>query len=63
MKQPSYNRDILKIIHNKYGISIDYIRKSIRGDRMGAKSSLIKSEYDRLYNETIKVLEDYSEKK
>ena len=49
--KPSYNQDVLKIIKEKHGYSYDYIRKSIRGDRVGIISDLIKSEYKRLDNE------------
>ncbi|WP_291145996.1 hypothetical protein [Flavobacterium sp. UBA7680] len=49
--KPSYNQDVLKIIKEKHGYSYDYIRKSIRGDRVGIICDLIKAEYKRLDNE------------
>ncbi|KRB56359.1 hypothetical protein [Flavobacterium sp. Root186] len=49
--KPSYNQDVLKIIKEKHGYSYDYIRKSIRGDRVGINCDLIKAEYKRLDNE------------
>ena len=49
--KPSYNQDVLKIIKEKHGYSYDYIRKSIRGDRVGIICDLIKTEYKRLDNE------------
>jgi|GEM_PF-884832 len=49
--QPSYNQDVLKIIKEKHGYSYDYIRKSIRGDRVGIICDIIKAEYKRLDNE------------
>ncbi|SEP24180.1 hypothetical protein SAMN05444671_4732 [Flavobacterium sp. CF108] len=49
--KPSYNQDVLKIIKEKHGFSYDYIRKSIRGDRVGIICDLIKAEYKRLDNE------------
>ncbi|KQB40464.1 hypothetical protein [Flavobacterium aquidurense] len=55
--KPSYNQDILKIIKNKYGYSDDYIRKSIRGDRVGHVSDMIKAEYNKLNNESKKAIE------
>jgi len=54
----SYNQDVLKIIHDRYGFSYDYIRKSIRGDRVGITSDIIKKEYNVLYQEVRKVIED-----
>jgi hypothetical protein len=54
----SYNQDVLKIIHERYGFSYDYIRKSIRGDRVGITSDIIKKEYNVLYQEVRKVIED-----
>lgn len=56
--KPSYNQDVLKIIKERHGYSYDYIRKSIRGDRVGIICDIIKSEYNRLNNEYKKVLEN-----
>ncbi|MBP1223755.1 hypothetical protein JOD96_002329 [Flavobacterium sp. 1355] len=53
----SYNQDLLKIIHEKYGFSYDYIRKSIRGDRVGLTSDIIKNEYNVLYREVKNAIE------
>lgn len=41
-KRNKYNEDILVNIHSKYGYSIDYIRKSLRGDRVGEMPDIIK---------------------
>jgi len=49
--KPSYNQDVLKILKEKYGFSFDYIRKAIRGDRVGINCDLIKAEYNKLNNE------------
>lgn len=59
--KPSYNQDILKIIKNKYGYSDNYIRKSIRGDRVGHISDMIKTEYNKLNNESKKAIENKAE--
>ncbi|MBF4518662.1 hypothetical protein IRZ71_20090 [Flavobacterium sp. ANB] len=56
--KPSYNQDVLKIIKERHGYSYDYIRKSIRGDRVGIICDIIKSEYNRLNNEYKKLLEN-----
>lgn len=40
-KRNKYNEDILVNIHSKYGYSIDYIRKSLRGDRVGEMPDII----------------------
>jgi hypothetical protein len=58
----SYSKDILKIIHDKYGVSYDYIRKSIRGDRVGVTSNALKDEYNKLYKEVMKAIENTSGK-
>lgn len=55
--KPSYNQDILKIMKIKYGYSDDYIRKSIRGDRVGEVSEMIKAEYNKLNNEAKRAIE------
>lgn len=47
-KRNKYNEDILVFIHNKYGYSIDYIRKSLRGDRVGEMPDIIIKEYKAL---------------
>ncbi|KAF2333335.1 hypothetical protein [Flavobacterium nitrogenifigens] len=55
--KPSYNQDVLKIIKDRYGYSYDYIRKSIRGDRVGIICDMLKTEYHKLNNESIKAIE------
>ncbi|MFB9077693.1 hypothetical protein ACFFLS_00715 [Flavobacterium procerum] len=52
----SYNRDIIKMIQNKYRCTPDYIRKSIRGDRVGSISILIREEYERLNDKVVQVI-------
>lgn len=56
--KPSYNQDALKIIKNRYGYSYDYIRKSIRGDRVGIICDMLKAEYNKLNNDAKKAIED-----
>lgn len=56
--KPSYNQDVLKIIKNRHGYSYDYIRKSIRGDRVGIISDILKAEYQKLNNESKKAIEN-----
>lgn len=47
-KRKKYNEDILLVLQNKFGYSIDYIRKSLRGDRVGYMPDEIKKEYKSL---------------
>lgn len=54
--KPSYNQDVLKIIKEKHGYSYDYIRKSIRGDRVGIICDMLKTEYHKLDNESKKAI-------
>jgi len=56
--KPSYNQDVLKIIKNRHGYSYDYIRKSIRGDRVGIICDILKAEYQNLNNESKKAIEN-----
>lgn len=56
--KPSYNQDVLKIIKDRHGYSYDYIRKSIRGDRVGLTSDMLKAEYNKLNKESIKAIEN-----
>ena len=54
-----YNEDFLTAIHDKYGVSIDYIRKSIRGDRTGIMPDKIKAEYKSLESAQKKIIETF----
>lgn len=45
-KRTYYNEEALEAIEKKYGYSIDYIRKCIRGDRTGLMADAIKKDYD-----------------
>lgn len=54
----SYNQDVLKIIRDRYGYSYDYIRKAIRGDRVGPMSDTLKAEYNKLQNEALKAIQN-----
>lgn len=54
--KPSYNQNALEIINGRYGYSYDYIRKSIRGDRVGLIPDRIKAEYNKLNNESIRAI-------
>jgi hypothetical protein len=56
--KPSYNQDVLKIIKGRHGYSYDYIRKSIRGDRVGIICDMLKAEYQKLNNEAKKAIEN-----
>jgi len=44
-KRVKYNTDILNALKEKYGVELDYIRKSIRGDRTGTLPIRIAEEY------------------
>jgi hypothetical protein len=53
-----YNQDILIVIKERYGFSLDYIRKSLRGDRTGLMPEKINKEYDDLEYETRKAIQE-----
>ncbi|AMO19441.1 hypothetical protein [Flavobacterium columnare] len=55
-KRNYYNQDILIELKEKYGYEIDYIRKSIRGDRDGKMSEQLKAEYYKLLSESKKTI-------
>lgn len=44
-KRQSYNADILNKLKDRYGYSLDFIRKSLRGDRVGEMPDTLKKEY------------------
>jgi hypothetical protein len=52
----SYNREVLEIIVERHGYSFDYIRKSIRGDRVGIIPDILKNEYNKLISEARKAV-------
>lgn len=53
-----YNQDILIVIKERYGFSLDYIRKSLRGDRTGLMPEKINSEYDALEYESRRAIHE-----
>lgn len=53
-----YNQDILIIIKERYGFSLDYIRKSLRGDRLGLMPEKILKEYDDLEYESRRAINE-----
>ncbi|AZA84768.1 hypothetical protein C1637_18475 [Chryseobacterium lactis] len=44
-KRTYYNTDILNILKERHGCSLDFIRKSLRGDRVGEKPDMLRKEY------------------
>ncbi|MCT3661081.1 hypothetical protein HZR00_00945 [Elizabethkingia anophelis] len=50
-KRKNYNTEILNVLSSRYGYSIDFIRKSLRGDRVGEMPDVLKKEYKILENE------------
>lgn len=55
-KRTYYDQNILNLIKERYGFSIDYIRKSLRGDRTGILPDKIIEEYKKLENEAKKAI-------
>ncbi len=49
-KRINYNTVILNTLKDRYGFSIDYIRKSLRGDRVGEMPDTLKKEYKAMEN-------------
>lgn len=45
-KRSNYNEEALEAIKKKYGYSIDYIRKCLRGDRTGLMAEAIVKDYN-----------------
>ncbi|MCT3673608.1 hypothetical protein HZQ94_10460 [Elizabethkingia anophelis] len=60
-KRNNYNEGILIVLKEKYGYSIDYIRKSLRGDRVGEMPDLIKKDYSALEKEATKAIKEKAE--
>jgi len=47
-KKKVYNQEILQVLIDRYGLSKDYIQKSLRGDRVGLVPDKLKKEYSTL---------------
>ena len=56
----TYNPDILNHLQKHYGFSLDYIRKSLRGDRVGSIPNKIIEDYKNLEAETRNTIANYS---
>jgi len=54
-KRKNYNADILNVLREKFGYSVDYIRKALRGDRVGEMPDTLKQEYRILEKEAIEL--------
>lgn len=54
----NYNQEVIKIIQSRHGYSLDYIRKSIRGVRIGSISKIIKAEYHQLNDKAIEAIQN-----
>ena len=52
----TYNTFILIELKNRYGYSLDFIRKSLRGDRVGEMPDILKKEYRTMDNESKKAI-------
>ncbi len=50
-KRNNYNAGILIALNKKHGYSVDYIRKSLRGERSGVVPDVLKKEYKALENQ------------
>ncbi len=55
-KRINFNEDILNLLRDRYGYSIDYIRKSLRGDRVGVMPDRLIKEYKKLESASKKAL-------
>ena len=48
-KKRNHNAEIVEKIAEKYGFSIDYVRKCLRGDRKGLMADAIIKDYKRAH--------------
>lgn len=58
-KYSSYNQVAIRILREKYGISRNYVVKSITGDRVGTFCDTIKKEYYELKAKEEKAQEEF----
>lgn len=57
-KRINFNPDILNLLKDRYDFSIDYIRKSLRGDRVGIMPDTLIKEYKELEAAAKKALQE-----
>jgi hypothetical protein len=60
-KRKNYNTEILNVLASRYGYTIDFIRKSLRGDRVGEMPDVLKKEYKILESEANKAIKSKAE--
>ena len=53
----NFNQDVLQKLNERYDYSLDYIRKCVRGDRVGIMPDIIKKEYFKLEAAAIEGIE------
>lgn len=56
MKRPNYNVEVIKRLQEKYGVTPQFIRMSLSGDRVSETSTKIKADYKLMQVEQEKVL-------
>ncbi|CAA0247732.1 hypothetical protein [Tenacibaculum maritimum] len=61
-KRNKYNEDILLKLKKRYSFSIDFIRKSLRGDRVGEMPDILIKEYKKLEAASRKAIEEEANK-
>lgn len=52
-----YNPTVIKKLHAKYGVTIQFIHQSLRGDRLSETSAKICEDYKIIETELIKTLD------
>lgn len=62
-ERKKYNGIIIKVLNESYGLSSDFIRKSLRGERTSSMSMKIIKDYDVILNKIDAVINDYKIKK
>lgn len=60
-KRTVYNTDILMKLESKYGFTIDYIRKALRGDRVGEMPDTLIKEYKAMERAALLAIQEKSE--
>ena len=56
----NYNQDFINALSEKYGVSLYFVRLSIRGERTSRTSESIKKEYAELMQPVKKQVEEFS---
>ncbi|SOU86408.1 conserved hypothetical protein [Tenacibaculum dicentrarchi] len=58
-KRLSYNKEVVEVLEKEYGLSKNFIRQSIRGDKKSLTAETIRKNYYKMANATTRAIDDF----